>query len=330
MAKKKRILSIDGGGIRGIIPGQILVEIEREFKIRISDHFDFIAGTSTGGILASAFLLPDPKNAKKPKFNAEQVVGLYFERGDQIFDIPFFHKVTSVGGILDEKYPAKGIEMALQDYFGDVWLKDLLKPCLITTYDVENRKGHFFGQHKAKTDPKFNFKIKDVARATSAAPTYFECEQVTSEAGDTFSLIDGGVFVNNPVLVSYAEGRNIFKMAGKDAKAKDMKILSIGTGYTRKPYPFKKAKNYGMAEWVKPVIDIMMSGSAEVADYQLRKIYDTTRDTTQYLRIDGDLHETDIDPAMDCATQENMEKLKEYGKLLFEKNKGKIEAWLKI
>lgn len=330
MANKKKILSIDGGGIRGIIPGQILVEIEKEFKINVSDHFDLISGTSTGGILACAFLLPDPKNANKPKFNAEEVVGLYFERGDQIFDIPFFHKVKSVGGILDEKYPAKGIEKALKEYFGDVWLKDLLKPCLITTYDIENRKGHFFGQHKAKAGSQFNFKVKDVARATSAAPTYFECEQVTSEAGVVFSLIDGGVFVNNPALVSYAEGRGIFKVRGKEAKAKDMKILSIGTGYTRKPYPFQKAKNFGMAEWVKPVIDIMMSGSAEVADYQLRKIYDTTRNPSQYLRIDGDLNTTQIDADMDNASQENMSRLKAFGKQLFKENLGKIEEWLEI
>lgn len=330
MARKKRILSIDGGGIRGIIPGQILVEIEREFQIKISDYFDLIAGTSTGGILASALLLPDPNNRSKRKYTAEEVVGLYFERGDQIFDIPFFHKLTSVGGILDEKYPATGIENALNDYFGDVWLKDLLKPCLITTYDIENRKGHFFGQHKAKTSPEFNFKIKDVARATSAAPTYFECERVTSEEGETFSLIDGGVFVNNPALVAYAEGRNIFQVRGKDAKAKDMEILSIGTGYTRKPYEYDNAKNFGMAQWVKPVIDIMMSGSAEVADYQLRKIYDTTRDTTQYIRIDGELNNTNIKPEMDCATQENMQNLKEFGIKLFEENKRKIGEWLGI
>ncbi|MEQ8905117.1 patatin-like phospholipase family protein [Ekhidna sp.] len=330
MPPLKRILSIDGGGIRGIIPGQILVEIEQAFDVRVATDFDLVAGTSTGGILACAFLLEHPKHPNHPKFSAEEVVGLYFERGDKIFDVPFFHKIRTAGGILDEKYPADGIEDALQDYFGDAWLKDLLKPCIITSYDIINRKGHFFGQHKAKEDPDFNFRVRDVARATSAAPTYFECEQVMSEKGGSFTLIDGGVFVNNPALVAYAEGRNIFEIDGEEATAKDMRILSIGTGYTRKPYPYKKAKKWGMAEWVQPVIDIMMSGASEVAHYQLDKIYGTIDNPDQYLRIDGDLKSTDIDPDMDCATPENMAKLKAFGKKLFEENKGKIEEWLGI
>lgn len=327
-----KILSIDGGGIRGIIPGQVLVEIEKTFNVEVARDFDMVSGTSTGGILACAFLLPDEANPSKPKFSAEEVVGLYFERGDKIFDVPFFHKIRSVGGILDEKYPAKGIEQALNDYFGDVWLKDLLKPCVITTYDIENRKGHFFGQHKAAKDPDYNFKVRDVARATSAAPTYFECEQVTSEAGNSFALIDGGVFVNNPALVAYAEGRSIFESENKEATAKDMKILSIGTGHNRKSYSYNKAKNWGMAEWVQPVIDIMMSGSADVAHYQLHKIYGTINNPKQYLRIDKDLDPdtTGIDPDMDCATQENMVKLKAFGQQLFEENKEKIEEWLAL
>ena len=324
------ILSIDGGGIRGIIPGQILVEIEDSFGIEVAKEFDLIAGTSTGGILACAHLLPNPTNSKKRKFTAQEVVDLYFERGDEIFDIPFFHKVKTAGGLLDEKYPEDGIEDALDDYFGDVWLKDLLKPCLVTAYDIRRRKGHFFGQHKAKKDPDYNFKAKDVARATSAAPTYFECAKVTSEKGSVYPLIDGGVFVNNPSLSAYAEGRTLFNSNGKEAKAKDMKILSLGTGHSRKRYYYSKAKNWGMAQWVQPVIDIMMSGSADVAHYQLDQIYGTIDNPDQYLRIDGDLKGTGIDPEMDNATQENMERLKDFGKRLFDKNKDAIAKWLNI
>ncbi|UXP31644.1 patatin-like phospholipase family protein [Reichenbachiella agarivorans] len=322
----KRILSIDGGGIRGIIPGQIIVEIEKEFRIQVSDYFDLVAGTSTGGILACAYLCPDGKS-KKPKFSAEQVVDLYFDRGDEIFDIPTFHKIKTMGGILDEKYPADGIEDALKDYFGDVWLSNLLKPTVITSYDIKNRKGHFFYQHKAVAD-EYNFKVKDVCRATSAAPTYFECEKVTSKSGEDYPLIDGGVFVNNPALVAYAEGRELFDINKRKAKAEDMKILSLGTGYTHKTYHYSKARNYGMAEWVQPIIDIMMSGSAEVADYQLRKIYDTTPQPKQYLRLDGDLKGSSVDPEMDCATHQNMKALKEYGQQLFKDNKDALAEWL--
>lgn len=325
----KKILSLDGGGIRGIIPGQIIVEIEKAFNIKAADYFDLMAGTSTGGILACALLCPDGYS-KKPKFTSEEVVGLYFERGDEIFDIPTFHKIKTMGGILDEKYPADGIEDALDDYFGRIWLKDLLKPTVITSYDIKNRKGHFFYQHKAKSKA-YDFTVRDVCRATSAAPTYFECEKITSRANVHYTLIDGGVFVNNPALVAYAEGRDLFEtQKGVNAKAIDMKILSIGTGYTRKPYYFSKARNYGQAQWVQPVIDIMMSGSAEVADYQLKKIFDTIPKPQQYLRLDGDLKSTNVNPEMDCATHDNMQRLKAFGFDLFKKHKKEIEAWLEL
>ena len=331
MGTLKKVLSIDGGGIRGIIPGQILVEMEREFKINIADHFDLIAGTSTGGILACAYLLPSDKNPKKPKFNAGEVVGLYLDKGDEIFDIPSFHKIRTLGGIMDEKYPEDGLEEALQEYFGNAWLKDLLKPCLITAYDISRRKGHFFRQHVAVKDPGYNFRVKDVARATSAAPTYFECPLIHSQTDEKYALVDGGVIANNPALVAYTEGRNIFKMEkGREATAKDMKILSLGTGYTRKRYNHSKAKNWGAAQWVQPVIDILMSGSAEVAHYQLDKIYGTIANPGQYLRLDGDLKPTDIDPDMDCATAGNMKKLQDFGKNLFKANKKAIEAWMKL
>jgi patatin-like phospholipase/acyl hydrolase len=326
----KKILSLDGGGIRGIIPGQVLVRVEQEFEVKIGTDFDLIAGTSTGGILACAYLCPSDNDPQIPKFSAEEVVGLYFKRGDEIFDIPTFHKIKTLGGIIDEKYPEDGIEDALKEYFGDTWLKDLLKPCIITSYDIRERKGHFFGQHKA-SDPDFNFKVKDVCRATSAAPTYFECAKILSESNQDFPLIDGGVFVNNPALVAYAEGREILNNDdGGKATAKDMKILSIGTGHSRKKYNYSRAKNYGMAEWVQPIIDIMMSASADVAHYQLDKIYDTTSNPKQYLRITGDLKAAGVDPEMDNAKPKNLKRLKEFGNQLFDDNRDKIQAWLEL
>jgi len=331
MSNLKKILSIDGGGIRGIIPGQVIVEIEKAFKIKVADYFDLMAGTSTGGILACAYLCPADNSPKKPKFNAEEVVGLYFKKGEEIFDLPIFHKIRTAAGLLDEKYPDDGIEDALHEYFGNVWLKSLLKPSLITSYDITRRKGHFFSQHKAATKTEYNFRLSDVARATSAAPTYFECPKISSETGEKFTLVDGGVFVNNPALAAYAEGREFFELNnGQNATAKDMKILSLGTGYSKKRYTYSKAKNWGKAEWIQPVIDIMMSGSVEVADFQLDKIYDTVDNPAQYLRIDGDLQKTDIEPDMDCATDQNMKALKKFGKKLFEDNKGKIEKWLEL
>ena len=132
-----RILSIDGGGIRGIIPGQILVSLEEKLKIksgnreaRIGDYFDLVAGTSTGAILSAAYVCPDKD--RKPKYSAEEVVNFYLEDGDEIFDVSFWRSIAGFGWISDEKYSEKGIERVLASSFGDTKISELLKPtCLV-------------------------------------------------------------------------------------------------------------------------------------------------------------------------------------------------------
>lgn len=150
------------------------------------------------------------------------------------------------------------------------------------------------------------------------------------EVVSEFDLVAGtstsGVFVKNPSLAAYAEVRNIFKDNGDEATAKDMKILSIGTGNNCKAYKYSKAKSWGMVEWVQPVIDIIMSGSANVAHYQLDKIYGAIGNPDQYLRIDKDLDPdvTGMDTDMDCVKPDNMAGLKEFRQHLFEENNRKI------
>jgi patatin-like phospholipase/acyl hydrolase len=317
--KLTRILSIDGGGIRGIIPGQILVELEEKLKKldnnpdgKIADYFDLIAGTSTGGILTCIYLCPSKTDPKRCRFSANEAVELYLERGDEIFDISFWQKIRSVGGISDEKYDEKELEEALDDYLGKLMLKELVKPSLITSYDIKNRKAHFFKSHRAKTDKRYNFLVKEAARATSAAPTYFEVARVKSEANITYPLIDGGVFVNNPTLCAYAEARTQkFDTSRNKPKAADMVILSLGTGNVDKSYYYKNAKKWGAVEWIVPIIDIMMSGVAETVDYQLKQIYDAVGKPNQYIRISPELG--DANSAMDDASTENLKALKKAG-----------------
>jgi patatin-like phospholipase/acyl hydrolase len=315
-AKLTRILSIDGGGIRGIIPGQILVTLEEKLKTkfknpgaRIADYFDLIAGTSTGGILTIAYLCPHKDDPKRPKFNAQEVVNLYLERGDEIFNIPLLHKIRSGAGLIDEKYPAGELEDALNDYFGDTKLSELLKPCLVTSYDIKRRQAHFFTQHDALRDEGWNYYVKEVARATSAAPTYFECSKVKSLTNITYPLIDGGVFVNNPALCAYAEAHNVFN---ENPKTEDMAILSLGTGCAKKSYDYNAAKDWGMAEWIKPLIDIMMSGVSDVVDYQIKQMFDAAMAPGQYLRINTELP-IDVNHDMDDASQKNLLALKALG-----------------
>lgn len=322
--KKVRILSLDGGGIRGILPGTILTYIEKQLKkeskndnATIGQYFDFVAGTSTGGILSLVYVCPDENG--NYKFSAEQALNLYLDQGDEIFDVSLKQKLKSMGGVRDEKYDAAELEEALDTYFGKTKLSQALKPCLITSYDIRNRKAHFFTSADANTDI-YDFNFRDVARATSAAPTYFEPARVHSVFGTPHALIDGGVFANNPTLCAYAEARTtdfskILKNKDKPNKptASQMMIVSIGTGGIKKPYHYKEYKDAGMIKWIQPLIDIMMSGNSETVDYQLRQIYDTleSADSKDYYRIQPIIQNADT--AMDNADLDNLKALHEDG-----------------
>jgi patatin-like phospholipase/acyl hydrolase len=336
MAGLMRILSIDGGGIRGLIPARVLVEVEKLLRehsgvhdARISDYFDLIAGTSTGGILCCLYLCPDRSGNGRPRFRAEDAVELYLDRGDEIFSIPTWHRIRSANGIRDEKYPSGGIEEALEDSLGDLELKDLLGPCLVTAYDIKRRKAHFFTQHRAAANEGRNFYVRDVARATSAAPTYFEVARVKSRLGVSYPLADGGVFANNPTLCAYAEARS--RLGSKGAEG--MAVLSLGTGSSLKPYLYQDAKDWGLLEWAKPILDIMMSGVSDTVDYQLAQIFDSVGKQSQYLRVQADLgREGEGVGALDNVEPENLSKLVAIGAELTadEKVRPRLEAFVQL
>ncbi len=321
MKKKVRILSIDGGGIRGIIPGVILTYIEKSLQIkegrqdvRLSDYFELVAGTSTGGILTCLYLAPDENN--RPKFSTEEAVDLYMKMGKDIFHRSFRQKLLSTGGVSDEKFSVNALEIALNEYFKDLELRDLLRPCLITAYDIKNRKTHIFDQISAiKSDIK-NYYLRDVARATSAAPTYFEVANIKSLQGTPYSLIDGGMVANNPALCAYSEARTIyFSQIREDLPdlpfADDMMLVSIGTGSQGVSYSYDDAKNWGLIGWISPIIDILMSGSSEIVNYQLGKIFNQKEKGGIYIRLEPTTY--NASPEMDDGSPKNLNALHDAG-----------------
>ena len=143
-----RVLSIDGGGIRGIIPAMMLQDLEARTGKATADLFDLVAGTSTGGVLAMGLTMAGVDG--RPKYSASDLVRLYSEHGGEIFERSLWHKFRAVGSLMEEKYPAEGIEGVLGKYFSDARLQDALCDVIVTAYEIERRIPWFFKSRNAK------------------------------------------------------------------------------------------------------------------------------------------------------------------------------------
>src|SRR5215207_852037 len=131
----RKVLSIDGGGVRGIIPAMVLAEIEARTGKKSAEMFDLVAGTSSGGILALGLTKPGQDGG--PEYSAKKLIDLYETEGGKIFSIPAWHRIQSVGGLAEEKYPSEGIEEVSRQYFGDRRLAEALTEVLIAAYEIE-------------------------------------------------------------------------------------------------------------------------------------------------------------------------------------------------
>jgi len=343
MAQFTRILSLDGGGLRGIISAEVLKYVEQKLQdftgnldARIADYFDLIAGTSVGGILTALYLCPYLENPLRPRCSAQEVYDFFRYKSSQIFDPISKNSLPVLGELFDEKYSYHKFDQIMGDFFQDLKLSELLKPCLITSYEIEKRKSQFFTQHDAILDPKNDYFIRDVLRATSAAPTLFEVAQIKAMNQDVYTCIDGGVFANNPALCAYAEARhkfnrdfNLDNRYEKGPTAKQMVVLSLGTGVVKKKYPYEEAKNWGKLQWLEPLFDIIMTEGAETVDYQMQQIFDTTEHPENYLRINTVL-ESRKTLKMDDSSEANLNEIAKLGQQLTEENRQQLDQWIQL
>lgn len=308
----KKILSIDGGGIRGIIPGMLLVSLEEKLKqesknpeAAIVDYFDFFAGTSTGGILTCLLLCPAEDHPTRPKFSARAALDLYLEHGNEIFKMSFMKRIRAQLGLAGERYNSAVFEGILKKYFGETKLSQLIKPCIISAYNIELRKTHFFRQQTAITrGPSRDFYLKDVCRATSAAPTYFSVAEIYSLANVRYPLLDGGVFATNPALSGLIEVTKAYNQT----KINDIHLFSLGTGRSRRSYDYDHFKKSSAMAIVPALIDIMMSGVAETSDFFLEQLFHSVGREKNYIRIEPESLES-IKEGLDAANPANIKKL---------------------
>ncbi len=298
----KKILSIDGGGIRGVVPAVVLTEIERRTQRQVAEVFDLIAGTSTGGVLALGLSVAGENG--KPKYDAARLLKLYEGEGSTIFRHDPWHRIWAMENLLDEKYPCEGLESVLKQYFGNTRMSEALVEVLVTSYDIERRKPFFFKRRHARKMADQNWLMWQAARATSAAPTYFEPAKLDTEGGnDYFALIDGGVYANNPAMCAYAEARAIWP------QERDFLVVSLGTGELTRRIPYEQAKGWGLAKWAQPILGVEFDGVSDTVDYQLQDLCrDEQTRLSSYHRFQVTLSSANDD--MDDASLTNIRALK--------------------
>lgn len=318
------VLSIDGGGMKGIVSALVLIELEELIKkyakkdqVYLVDYFDLVAGTSTGSILSGLLLCPDEHS--KPKYTAKDALELYLTRGKEMFQTNLCHKVETVFGLVGPKYRNTNFEKALNHYFGDVKLSDLLCPCLLTSYNTQSNQSVFFNCVSSQKDEKRNYYLREAVLASTAAPTYFppSCTRMNNICKDC--LVDGGVFANNPALCALIESLKL-------SKCKDIHstmVLSIGNVSNAKSYPYRKVKYWGIANWALPILNILMDASEQTIDYQLDKLYTVLGIPNQYLRVAANVKE-DI-PGMDDTSTKAIQRFLAIGKELVRKEHRNLE-----
>ena len=306
----RSVLSIDGGGIRGIIPALVLNYLEEQSKKPISELFDLCVGTSSGGIIALGLAQADESG--KPKYTAHDLSDFFEKSGAKIFQRTVWRNIRSAGGVLDERYSARPLEAALRKYYSDTPLGNTLGSTMVTSYDIEERRTLFL---KSWHPDHETVLCRDAARATSAAPTYFEPAYIDVQ-GNQRALIDGGVFVNSPVVSSYAEALKLFP-------GEPLTVVSLGTGELIRRIPYESAKDWGQAGWVMPLIDCMLDGASKVANHQMRMFLGD-----HYFRLQVTLDEANDD--MDDASESNMQNLKRIAARMIEENRSTLDKILSV
>jgi len=289
-------LSLLGGGVRGRLTIQPLQFLEEKSGKPIAEMFDMIAGTSTGGILACGLATT--------KYTAQDLAGIYDDHAEEIFTRTA--KWKSLFGILRSKHNSTGLERVMNQYFGNSRLSDCGTDILVTAYDTTSAKPYFF--KSANFSENQNHFLRDVAVATASAPTYLPPKSLNN---GRVSLIDGGIYANDPTMCLLAEALN------QGYAPENIFILTIGTGKTNKVYPYREVREWGLKSWLRkrgdtPLISMIMDGTNETVDYQTRQILSPEN----YLHLQIEIAEKHS--VMDNATAENMKALSDYGKEMTE------------
>lgn len=304
MGKTFKILSIDGGGIKGLYSSKIIEHFEEQFNCNMSEYFDMICGTSTGGILALALSLD---------IKASEISDLYSENGAKIF--PRQNKYLGMAKqlIFRGKYSDVALRKALEATFEKKRIRDSNCLLCIPSYSMTDAKPFIFKyDHKEGSLTRDNNALYvDVALATSAAPTYFPMAEI--EYYDNKQFVDGGIWANNPSLVGFIEALTYF--VGEDKEFDEVRILSISslTNTSGKNTGINRFRSF--RHWRNDLFESMMTGQAKFNEYFMSKIDEINSIPVKHIRVPSEILSPEQQSViqLDKATPEAINLLKGKG-----------------
>jgi patatin-like phospholipase/acyl hydrolase len=241
------VLSIDGGGVRGIFVAAVLASLERDIGTKIIDHFDLIVGVSTGGMIALGL---------GAGMSPEEILGLYVRNMNSIFPAWRRTGLARPLSLVRAKYKPDGLRQVVRSAFGDKLLCESSVPLVIPSYNIgENTVYLFKTPHHERLRRDWRVPMWQVAMATSAAPTYFPAYSLPDEH---VRLVDGGVWANNPSMVGVVEAVSMFGQP-----LEQIRILSLGTTVATAHRP-RKLDRGGLIQWVRSpnVAQVLMAGQS--------------------------------------------------------------------
>lgn len=300
-----RILAIDGGGIRGLVPATVLASMEKQLGAPLARFFHMVSGTSTGGILAAGLAAEVP---------ATTLVDFYKKRGAAIFSTGFLSNLDG------PKYDPAPLEQTLASVFRDQTLSGLKHDLLCPAYDIQARADFLFKSWEARGiqqgDPaSMDFPVREVVRATSAAPTYFPPAIAKAEDGTSYPLIDGGMYANNPAMLALVAAKRLMPLA------KRYLVVTLGTGQRKSPIPYADASTWGVIGWGTNLLDILFDAMGTTVSYELDQLVDVSQ-----LRLQSDL--AGANDALDDATAGNLVALATCGNKVLSDNSAAVAALL--
>lgn len=336
--KRITILSIDGGGIRGIIPAVLLQHLEKELQridgrpdARLAEYFDVIAGTSTGGLLTAMITTRKDDDPTKPLYAAKDLVPFYLTHGAKIFpESSMFNPLSWVQGkLFGPKYDGKYLHALIRKEIGDHLLTNTLTNVVIPTFDIKFLQPVIFNSFDARRDSTRNPKLSDVCISTSAAPIYLppHCFEVQGKDGakKEYHMVDGGACANNPTMVAVGAVSREITRGNKDFQSSvdydRFLVISVGTGSDKSngKYNAKEASQWGPPNWIydlktagTPLIEVFMQGSSDMVDFHTSTVFHSANCLSNYLRIQYDSLTGD-QALMDKSTKENLNNLVQVG-----------------